>query len=364
MTIRKTKSGKWTVDVSNGFHPVTQKRIRIIRKGLKSKKEALELEQHIRVVELKEKQFDFVVTTDMLFDLLEEDDLKNGRKVSYTSTQRNNYERHIKPYFKNTNLNKLTYDHIFEFREYLKTKTKKQNEKETREKIAPRHVYRALPVLILSSVLLILAVYFISPYSKLKNIEVTGNKQLSKTEVLEASSIQKEDYTLTTYLSQKAHAKNIKQSNLWAEKAEITYRFPITFKIKVTEYKVVAYDYSGEQYFPVLSSGEEIANPVTKSQLPKSYIRLDFSDKAMLKKFVRQLAGISDTIKSEIQTVQHTPSKATEDLLTLMMTDGNKIIVPLSEVAKKLPYYEKIKPQLTEASIVDMEAGIFSYRIS
>ena len=101
MTIRKTKSGKWTVDVSNGFHPVTQKRIRIIRKGLKSKKEALELEQHIRVVELKEKQFDFVVTTDMLFDLLEEDDLKNGRKVSYTSTQRNNYERHIKPYFKN-----------------------------------------------------------------------------------------------------------------------------------------------------------------------------------------------------------------------------------------------------------------------
>ena len=165
-------------------------------------------------------------------------------------------------------------------------------------------------------------------------------------------------------MSQKAHAKNIKQSNLWAEKAEITYRFPITFKIKVAEYKVVAYDYSGEQYFPVLSSGEEIANPVTKSQLPKSYIRLDFSDKAMLKKFVRQLAGISDTIKSEIQTVQHTPSKATEDLLTLMMTDGNKIIVPLSEVAKKLPYYEKIKPQLTEASIVDMEAGIFSYRIS
>lgn len=243
-------------------------------------------------------------------------------------------------------------------------KQAKQNEKETREKIAPRHVYRALPVLILSSVLLILAVYFISPYSKLKNIEVTGNKQLSKTEVLEASSIQKEDYTLTTYLSQKAHAKNIKQSNLWAEKAEITCRFPITFKIKVTEYKVVAYDYSGEQYFPVLSSGEEIANPVTKSQLPKSYIRLDFSDKAMLKKFVRQLAGISDTIKSEIQTVQHTPSKATEDLLTLMMTDGNKIIVPLSEVAKKLPYYEKIKPQLTEASIVDMEAGIFSYRIS
>lgn len=245
-----------------------------------------------------------------------------------------------------------------------KRKQAKREAKETREKIAPRHIYRALPILILSSILLILAVYFISPYSKLKNIEVTGNKQLSKTEVLDASSIQKEDYTLTTYLSQKAHARNIKLSSLWVKKAEISYQFPITFKIKVTEYTVVAYDYSGEQYFPVLSSGEEIATPVKKSQLPKSYITLDFSDKAMLKKFVQQLSGISNTIKSEIQTVQHTPSKATEDLLTITMTDGNKILVPLSEVAKKLPYYEKIKPQLTETSVVDMEAGIFSYRNS
>ena len=45
MTIRKEKDGKWTVDISDGFHPVTQKRIRIIRRGLKTKKEALELEQ-------------------------------------------------------------------------------------------------------------------------------------------------------------------------------------------------------------------------------------------------------------------------------------------------------------------------------
>ncbi len=124
MTVKKAKNGTWTVDISDGFHPVTKKRIRIIRKGFKTKKEALELEQYIRVVELKEKRFDFLVTTDMLFDILEEEDRQNNRKISYISTQRNNYERHIKPYFINTNLNKLSYEHIFEFREYLKIKPK------------------------------------------------------------------------------------------------------------------------------------------------------------------------------------------------------------------------------------------------
>ncbi|HER9585296.1 TPA: tyrosine-type recombinase/integrase [Streptococcus pyogenes] len=131
MAVKKAKNGTWTVDISDGFHPVTKKRIRIIRKGFKTKKEALELEQYIRVVELKEKRFDFLVTTDMLFDILEEEDQQNNRKISYISTQRNNYERHIKPYFINTNLNKLSYEHIFEFREHLKIKPKKQNDSST-----------------------------------------------------------------------------------------------------------------------------------------------------------------------------------------------------------------------------------------
>lgn len=131
MTVKKDKNGTWTIDISDGFHPVTQKRIRIIRKGFKTKKEALDIEQHIRVVELREKRFDFLVTTDMLFNILEEEDLQNNRKISYISTQKNNYERHIKPYFKDTNLNKLSYEHIFEFREHLKTKSKKQNSNST-----------------------------------------------------------------------------------------------------------------------------------------------------------------------------------------------------------------------------------------
>lgn len=128
MTVRKEKNGTWTVDISDGFHPITQKRIRVVRKGSKTKKEALELEQHLRIVDLKEKRFDFLITTDMLFELLEEEDIQNNRKISYLSTQKNNYERHIKPYFQKVNLNKLSYENIFEFREYLKTKPKKQND--------------------------------------------------------------------------------------------------------------------------------------------------------------------------------------------------------------------------------------------
>ena len=85
------------------------------------------------------------------------------------------------------------------------------------------------------------------------------------------------------------------------------------------------------------------------------------TDKAKVKKFVKELTDINDLIKNNIQTVDLTPSKATKDLLTLTMRDGHKIIVPLSDIHKKLPYYSRVQAFLTEPSIVDMEAGIFSY---
>ena len=46
------------------------------------------------------------------------------------------------------------------------------------------------------------------------------------------------------------------------------------------------------------------------------------------------------------------------------MTDSDEILVPLSEMGKKLPYYSKIKPKLTEPTVVDMEAGIYSYTVA
>lgn len=130
MSIRKAKNGTWTVDVSGGIDPVTFKRIRIVRKGLKSKKEAIELEYHLRVVELKEKNRDTFVTSDMLFSLLEKEDNQNHRKISYLTTQKNNYDRHIKTYFQQVDMKKITYEHIYRFRESLKEKSTKQNSDE------------------------------------------------------------------------------------------------------------------------------------------------------------------------------------------------------------------------------------------
>mgnify|MGYP000927690460 CR=1 FL=1 len=226
------------------------------------------------------------------------------------------------------------------------------------------HLYRAIPVLVISSLLILLSLYFITPLGSLKNLVVTGNERVTQDEIIKATQIDSRDYTLTTFLNRNQYANNLKKANAWIEKAEISYQFPITFKIQVTEYKILAYEASTGNIYPVISNGTVINQPVKKEALPENYMRLNLSDKAKVKKLMQELSDVPDSIKNEIQTVDLTPSKATKDLLTLTMRDEHKIIVPLSDIHKKLPYYSRVHPLLTEPSIVDMEAGIFSYSAS
>ena len=226
------------------------------------------------------------------------------------------------------------------------------------------HLYRAIPVLVISSLLVLLSLYFITPLGSLKNLVVTGNERVTQDEIIKATQIDSRDYTITTFLNRNQYANNLKKANAWIEKAEISYQFPITFKIQVTEYKILAYEASTGNIYPVISNGTVINQPVKKEALPENYMRLNLSDKAKVKKLMQELSDVPDSIKNEIQTVDLTPSKATKDLLTLTMRDENKIIVPLSDIHKKLPYYSRVHPLLTEPSIVDMEAGIFSYSAS
>lgn len=123
MAIRKDKDGGWIVDISNGYDPITLKQRRIIRKGYKTKKEAIEAETFLRTVELKNNKYGTKATIPLLYNLLKEEDVINQRKVSYINTQENNYNKHIKGYFsKVDNVAKLTYEDIYQFREHFRRK--------------------------------------------------------------------------------------------------------------------------------------------------------------------------------------------------------------------------------------------------
>ena len=244
-----------------------------------------------------------------------------------------------------------------------RSKVKKEKKPKTpKPPIRSVHIWRAVSILVPSFLILFLSIYLLTPFATLKQIEVTGTVQTNAEQIKEASGIRDSDYTISLILNKDKHAEMVK-SNHWIESAKITYQFPVHFTIEVKEFEIVAYSVSGDSYYPILSSGSIESTAVSSDNLPEKYISVLFNDEEQIKTLISQLNEVSPEIKQEIEKIELAPSKVTSDLLKITMYDTDEILVPLSELGKKLPYYSKIKPQLTVPSGIDMEVGIYSYSL-
>ena len=239
--------------------------------------------------------------------------------------------------------------------EELAKKAKKEGQ------IARRHIYRASPVLVISTLIALFSAYLLTPLAKQKIIEFSGNKNADQTLLFEKSQIQDRDYTLTTFLNRDRYLANMKAASPWVKDISMNYTFPTTFKVQVEEYQVFGYYVTEEDHYPILENGEVVETPVAAGQLPKAYLAVRFSDRELVRQFVKQLEKIPSSVRNQIEAVDLTPSKVTKDLVTLTMKDGTKVLVPVSQIKRKLPYYSQIRKLIEEDSVIDMEAGIYSY---
>ena len=239
--------------------------------------------------------------------------------------------------------------------EELAKKAKKEGQ------IARRHLYRAIPVLVISTLIALFSAYLLTPLAKQKVVEFSGNKNADQTLLFEKSQIKNQDYTLTTFLNRDRYVANMKVASPWVKDISMTYAFPTTFKVQVEEYQVFGYYVTEEDHYPILENGEVVETPVATDQLPKSYLSVRFSDRELVRQFVKQLGKIPSSVRAEIESVDLAPSKVTKDLVTLTMKDSTKVLVPISQIKRKLPYYNQIRKLIEDNSVIDMEAGIYSY---
>ena len=239
--------------------------------------------------------------------------------------------------------------------EELAKKAKKEGQ------IARSHIYRAIPVLVISTLIALFSAYLLTPLAKQKIIEFSGNKNADQALLFEKSQIQDRDYTLTTFLNRDRYLANMKAASPWVKGISMNYTFPTTFKVQVEEYQVFGYYVTEEDHYPILENGEVVETPVATNQLPKAYLAVRFSDRELVRQFVKQLEKIPSSVRDQIEAVDLTPSKVTKDLVTLTMKDGTKVLVPVSQIKRKLPYYSQVRKLIEEDSVIDMEAGIYSY---
>ncbi|MCO4529669.1 cell division protein FtsQ [Streptococcus infantarius subsp. infantarius] len=239
--------------------------------------------------------------------------------------------------------------------------TKKLQKLEAKKEKTPlqKAIHHALPVIITATVILLISIFLVTPFSKKKIITVTGTSTVNQEEVIRDSGIKTSNYLFSLIFRHSIYEKNIISKNKMVKSAKFTYRFPNKLNINVKEYSIIAYAQTDDGYQPILENGTRIGL-VGASELPDSFLTINLSPEKDIQKLVKAFSKLDKDLVNQIQIVSSADSATTSDLLKLEMHDGNVVRIPLSEVAKKLPYYLKIKDSLPENSIVDMEVGIYA----
>lgn len=234
-------------------------------------------------------------------------------------------------------------------------KAKPKKVRKPREKNPHRN--RFLVVVTIFSLVLLLAIFMISPLSTSKTLSVSGNRFTTKKDVVAASKISSGDYLLTVFGQRRAIAQKIVDNDPWVKSASVDYRFPNQFHLSVKEHQVVAYRQVNNAFYPILDNGLVI-DEETK-QLPNNYLTINLPKKQQIKAFIKAIGSLKRPIRRNIRQVTAESSKSTKDLVLIEMYDGNTVRVPLAKISASLPYYTQVRQQLQGPSVIDMEVGIF-----
>ena len=92
-----------------------------------------------------------------------------------------------------------------------------------------------------------------TPLSKISNVKIEGNHNVSKSQINKALDI-KPSSRMYTFSKSKAKS-SLKEKELIKD-VKITKVIPNTLDVKVTEYQVVGLEKSKDNYVPVLEDGK------------------------------------------------------------------------------------------------------------
>ena len=224
----------------------------------------------------------------------------------------------------------------------LLTKINNEKRRSSLEKIK-RKKRREL-VFIVTLFLIVIAVFTLlfSNYLKLKTIDVEGNNQITKEEILEAGNI---NNNLRTWsIKDEEIQKNIQSRFEIFKSVSVQSKLPSTIKVKVEEYNFIAQNKKEDGSIEIImENGIPYSGKIRNNyNLPILENFKDDSDK--LDEIYRNLNNLKEEVRLQISEIINDDG----DNITIYMKDGQKVKALRASFSDKLNYYDEISKYIED----------------
>lgn len=202
--------------------------------------------------------------------------------------------------------------------------------KQKRKKKKRRKVFMLLILLIV----LIIA-FFISDFSKIQTIKITGNNRISEQEILDMIPIKKHK-TISLFANVSKAEDKIREVN-YIKKVEVTKSIFGNVKIVIDENDPIAYSIIDNTTYIVDEEGIVSVDENNRlSNYVQRYPRINNFNTDLLKKFAVEFSKIPSQVQNEISDINYVPLENDESRCEFVMDDDKILYVRVEDMAKQL----------------------------
>ena len=208
-----------------------------------------------------------------------------------------------------------------------------------------KKVYFLLGVIIGFFVLLIL--FFVSDYSNVYHITVSGNTYLSEKDIIKLAQVSEDEKYLLVIPSIKE--KNL-TSSPYIESATVEKLDDRVIKIAVEEVKQVAYIYENGLNYLLLVDGSRVLlsddNVYMTSKLPI----LEGFNEEQITEILRGFKNLDEVTINQMSEVHRYPFSYDENMMEVIMKDGNYVFVSWTGLNMLKNYYSIVSGLSSQTS--------------
>lgn len=205
----------------------------------------------------------------------------------------------------------------------------------------------------------VISLYAILPVNRVSNIEIEGTDSQTKTAIIEASQVKKNESLFAVVPTKFLISQRIKNDVATVKDVNISLEKNVV-KFKVTEYDIVGYIQRKNTYYKLTSNGREL-NVGQKATNGKYPLFLDFKKKTLLHEAAQQVGEMPIKVRFGISEIHSSPTKVNPKRVRLVMNDGNKVIGSIDTLATKMSYYPSMAKALDKKGVIDLEVGAYAY---
>ena len=224
----------------------------------------------------------------------------------------------------------------------LLEKMNKDNRRSSLEKIKRKKRREVFYIVTLFLIVIGVFVLLFSSYLRLKTIEVEGNNQITKEEILEAGNINKNLRTWS--IKDDEIQNNIKSRFDIFKSVTVKSKLPSSIKVQVEEYSFIAQNKKEDGSLEIIMENGKTYSGEIRNNYNLPIIENFNDDSNKLEEVYKNLNKLKQEVRLQISEI----ISYENDRLIIYMKDGQKVKALRASFADKLNYYEEISKYIED----------------